>query len=486
MLLDSDPLLSESAAVVAQVGSQVVSSVSVGAKTRGKWGGSKKGKAPNIDRDFVGAHKKLVHHYFSGPQSLYDETHFERRFRLKRDTFNRIWNAVNGNHPFVQQCDAAKKPGIHPLCRFVACLRVLAHGNSADSCDECLQISESVTNESLKHFCQLIVEKFGPNCLNRCPTPDEVRGLMKKMTARGFPGCFASWDCKHFDWASCPVRMQGQHKNGKEKKKTIVLEAIADADHCIWHVFFGCPGAMNDINILDKSPILGAIHRGSLNIHVDECLIDDKHIDHMYFLVDGIYPDLAYFVKTLNNTIDEKERFFCKVQEGERKAVECAFGDLVKKWHFLKNPLRNWHLEDIDMVVKTCVIFHNMIVEDRRGCLTDHVDSGDQLFRRLVLESEVENGHAPAQEMPAAPESAHAVESFSFLGHLVQDTSNDVAASTSREEISMALSNRIHRFIQHTENPHLSHALHMALINHVWAKKKRITTEERQASVRHV
>ena len=37
------------------------------------WGGSLPGKAPNKNRDFMGAHAKLVEHYFSGTESLYNE-----------------------------------------------------------------------------------------------------------------------------------------------------------------------------------------------------------------------------------------------------------------------------------------------------------------------------------------------------------------------------------------------------------------------------
>ena len=37
------------------------------------WVGSLPGKAPNKNRDFMGAHAKLVEHYFSGTESLYNE-----------------------------------------------------------------------------------------------------------------------------------------------------------------------------------------------------------------------------------------------------------------------------------------------------------------------------------------------------------------------------------------------------------------------------
>jgi hypothetical protein len=393
---------------------------------------------------------------------------------MKRAIFNCIFDVVNGCDPFIEKMDAAKKLGIHPLCIFVACLRVLAYGNSADIVDESLQLSESSLHVSLTSFCSLIVEKFGPKYLNRSPNRQEIRGLLSKMAKRGFPGCFASWDCKHFDWSNCPVRMQGQYKNGKEKKRTIVLEAIADVDHYIWHIFFGSPGAMNDINVLDKSPILGAIHRGDLNIMVDEYLIDGKPIDFMYFLVDGIYPDLAYFVKTLNNPINEKERFFCQVQEGTRKSVECAFGELVKKWHILKNPIRKWYIEDIDMMVKTCVILHNIIVEERRGDFNEREDDTgemDDTFKRLSAGVTQDIDHEEGRGI-AEPESAHDVDSFSFLGTVEEQYQSNLEKATSREDISSALSERIHMFIQHTENGHRSLALRMALINHIWKKKQ--------------
>ena len=38
----------------------------------GRWGG-RKGKTPNMRRDFEGAYETLVQQYFSGPSSLYNE-----------------------------------------------------------------------------------------------------------------------------------------------------------------------------------------------------------------------------------------------------------------------------------------------------------------------------------------------------------------------------------------------------------------------------
>lgn len=49
---------------------------------------------------------------------------------------------------------------------------------------------------------------------------------------------------------------------GKEKQQTVVLEAISDGELWIWHYFFGSPGSLNDINILDHSTTMGAMLAG--------------------------------------------------------------------------------------------------------------------------------------------------------------------------------------------------------------------------------
>ena len=41
---------------------------------------------------------------------------------------------------------------------------------------------------------------FGKQYLNRAPTIVEREAIAEAMAAKGFPGCIASWDCKHFVW----------------------------------------------------------------------------------------------------------------------------------------------------------------------------------------------------------------------------------------------------------------------------------------------
>ena len=49
---------------------------------------------------------------------------------------------------------------------------------------------------------------------------------------------------------------------GKSGVPTVVLEAIADNCCRFWHFNLGSPGALNDLNILDRSPLFDNAVRG--------------------------------------------------------------------------------------------------------------------------------------------------------------------------------------------------------------------------------
>ena len=61
------------------------------------------------------------------------------------------------------------------------------------------------------------------------------------------------------------------------------------------------------------------------------------------------------------------ERYFVKRQESCRKDVERTFGILQARWNIVKQPARFWDRKTLGKIMKTCVILHNMIIQDERG-----------------------------------------------------------------------------------------------------------------------
>ena len=120
--------------------------------------------------------KKLEKQYFNGESSTYTEEQFERQFRVPRVVFAEVWGKMEGKGPFKQHYDCVtNEPGIHRLVRMVACWQWLSYGDASDQSDKNFQISETSLDDSFKDFCIILLQEFGGEYLNRCPTNEEIK-----------------------------------------------------------------------------------------------------------------------------------------------------------------------------------------------------------------------------------------------------------------------------------------------------------------------
>ena len=241
-------------------------------------------------------------------------------------------------------------------------IRVLAYGFSADHCDEYLKIGESTMIESLKHFWDSIIALYEGQYM-RSPNEQDIAELLQEGKNRGFPSMLGSLDCMHWEWKNCPIAWHGTHR-GHHGKPTLILEAVASKDLWIWHAFFGMPGSHNDVNVLNHFPLFDALIHGrmpSVNYEVN-----GRQHTLGYYLSDGIYPQWATLMQTIANPTTRKEKLFAEKQEAARKDVEKAFGVLQIRWGITQGPVRYWKKDEICNIMKTCIILHNMIIEDER------------------------------------------------------------------------------------------------------------------------
>ena len=163
----------------------------------------------------------------------------------------------------------------------------------------------------------------------------------------GFPGMLGSLDCTHVGWAMCPTAWRGQFHRG---------------DLWFRHAFFGVAGSNNDLNVIDQSPLFDdlidrveppqSFYANNVNFKYD------------YYLVDVIYNKWATLVQAFSSQLEDKRKYFTKKQESASKDIERAFGVLKKRFALIANPIIFCTRERIMDVVYTCIILHNMILED--------------------------------------------------------------------------------------------------------------------------
>lgn len=315
-----------------------------------------------IPRDRQLGHGLIMSNYFD-PGARYTEEMFRRRYRMKKSLFLKIMQDVcNKDVYFQQRQDATGRWGCTPEQKLTSVMRMLSAGYSADAPDEGFQIAQTTVLESFKKFIRVIPEVYGAEYL-RTPTVADLQRLLRKAKKRGFPGMLGSLDCMHWEWKNCPVGQQGAYQ-GHYHTPTVILEAVAGYDTWIWHANFGFPGSNNDINVLDGSHLFD--DEEQMRNHQIKYKVNGNDYTMGYYLVDRIYPKWATLIQTITNPVGEASQLFARYQESYRKDVERAFGILRARWEILKKPARGWKANDLGYIMKTCIILHNMIIEDER------------------------------------------------------------------------------------------------------------------------
>jgi hypothetical protein len=77
--------------------------------------------------------------------------------------------------------------------------------------------------------------------------------------------------------------------------------------------FFGLPSSNNDVNVLDRSPLVHDMLIGTASNVTFE--VNGKKYNWYYLLADGIYSQWSCFVQSIHNPSDEKRAHFAKRQE---------------------------------------------------------------------------------------------------------------------------------------------------------------------------
>lgn len=161
-----------------------------------RYRGSAPGRRGNKRRDFDFGLRNIIRDSFGidGRPPVHSEQDFERRFRVPRSVFLRVFKAVKDEPEVKRTTNAAGMPHAHAMQRVVAAFRVLAYGKSHDRTNQDVRLSRSTIDTCCKKLMAFIVEDFGPDYL-RPPTKEELMHILARNAQLGLPGCIDSIDC---------------------------------------------------------------------------------------------------------------------------------------------------------------------------------------------------------------------------------------------------------------------------------------------------
>ncbi|XP_026384689.1 uncharacterized protein LOC113280255 [Papaver somniferum] len=193
-----------------------------------------------ITRDRVWHDAKMMNDYFT-PGTGYTSRQFKQRLGMREDLFEKLLGKFLEVDPeWHQRPDAIGTTGHSPHMKLVAVMKCLCKSTPTDRVDDYTRVGATTIHKYLKRFCHTVCMTFGERYL-REPTPEDVQRYLDENVDRGFPGMLGSVDCMQWPWKNCLVAWKGTYR-GKDKKSSLVLEAVASYNLWFWHAFFGMPG----------------------------------------------------------------------------------------------------------------------------------------------------------------------------------------------------------------------------------------------------
>jgi len=118
------------------------------------------------------------------------------------------------------------------------------------------------------------------------------------------------------------------------------VEAVCDEDLWVWHLFVGAPGSLNDINVMQQSPLYLVVTGFRRPPRGTPFTLNGRTRTLLYYLVDSIYPRYAFLMSPHPEPSTEEQTTFNRLQEAIRKDVERLFGVLWNRFHVALHPGR--------------------------------------------------------------------------------------------------------------------------------------------------
>jgi len=411
-----------------------VASSSVSTKEKKEWRHLPRSKRKKYDHARA---LKCIKEDYLNTIPRFDWKEFITMFRVSRSRFQVFLEDFAEDPFFKATVDCFGNPVASLEAKLLLPLKTLAFGVGHHCFRDYFQMSRTMARDCVINFCTGIKKKYQKEYL-RLPTPLDLKAITNlHQHIHAVPGMFGSLDCMHVYWKNCPVAWQGQFKSGHKALPSLVLEGLCDHHMFFWHSSFGYAGSLNDLNIMNLSPLLESLKDGSFKgveraAMVTPFIVDGEVFKLLYITTDGIYPNFARFVKGKKEPILPEEKIFSDWLASARKDIERAFGVLQLKFQVMARPMHSFTLEGCCDIASCCLILHNMCVSDRiMGDPKLRYRADHSLDREVdeVIEYP-EEFHTVAQALPDGQRSRFGIQYGSELTQSVMIRRNEWEEAT--------------------------------------------------------
>ncbi|XP_062213800.1 protein ALP1-like [Phragmites australis] len=278
----------------------------------------------------------------------YPEQEFRRAFRMGRETFDMICDALGSA---VAKEDTMLRAAIPVRQRVAVCIWRLATGEPLRLVSKRFGLGISTCHKLVLEVCAAIKSVLMPRFLQ---WPDEDAAARFKASferTSGVPGVIGAMYTTHIPIIAPKISVAAyfNRRHTERNQKTsysITLQGVVGPNGAFTDVCIGWPGSMPDDQVLEKSMLHQRAAAGMM---------------HEAWLVGGAsYPlmDWVLVPYTHQNLTWTQHAFNEKVGDLRRVAVD-AFARLKARWACLQKRTEV-KLQDLPVVLGACCVLHNI------------------------------------------------------------------------------------------------------------------------------
>lgn len=338
--------------------------------------------------------KARVENYVETVLPLYHVDDFRQRFRIHRDTFNRLTEELT---PILILGDKDGFMKIPVEKQVLIYIKYASSQQTIQSIADLFGVCEATVHNLVKRISTVICSELMPQLI-KWPTGNKIQQNTRDFEERTtFPGVIGAIDGSHI-----PIRAPKDHPENYINRKgfhSVVLQAACDPNMHIIDVFCGWPGSVHDSRVLKNSSLYW------LATNTNTMFPGNLHL-----LGDAAYPLLDWLLTPFKDSgnLNEAQKRYNFIHSSTRMVIERTFGSLKGRFRRLKFI----DMMDMERIVKltlSCCTLHEL-------CLQAGDDSDEFIQEGMNDDGEVNNF-------------------MNILG-------NDQAAQQKRENISNLLQNR--------------------------------------------
>ncbi|KAE9521249.1 hypothetical protein AGLY_018341 [Aphis glycines] len=284
------------------------------------------------------------------PLENYDDLDFKTRFRLTKNTFMMLLNAVGTD---LKHC-TSRNFAIIPEIQLLIALRYYATGAFQAVLGDHIQVHKSTVCRIVKRVSKRLA-CLRPFFINMPKNQNE-----KQEVLIGF------YQTHNFLGIQSPNSDIGEQFRNRKGYFSFNEQAVCNSKIEIMNIVARWPGSVHDSTVFDNSLLRAQF----INNEYNGC----------FLLGDGGYPCRSYLMTPLLNPTTNSEKKYQKAQIGTRNVIERVFGVLKRRFPVLSVGIRTQPKTALTTIVATAVLY-NILLK-----LNDEMPLNEQLLDNNLLE----------------------------------------------------------------------------------------------------